>query len=227
MEEPFQMTAATRISFYFDPISPYVWLANAQLARIESPAVDIVFQPVLFAGLLNAHGQKGPAEIAAKRLYTFRDVMREAARLGLPFRGPPGHPFNSLLALRTCRAIDGQPERRRFAAALLGACWERGADLADMATLESLANGCGLDGAALLQAALAPANKQGLADDTAAAVNAGIFGVPTFSLDNELFWGGDRIDALHAYLSGQRIDDANLQRFLALPPAAQRKAALP
>ena len=86
------------VTFYFDPISPYSWLASKALGRIAEVAGEIAFQPVLFAGLLNAHGQRGPAEIAAERRYMFRDVLREATRAGLPFAGPPGHPFNSLQA---------------------------------------------------------------------------------------------------------------------------------
>lgn len=213
------------VTFYFDPVSPYAWLASKHIARIEAAGADVRFEPILFAALLNAHGQKGPAEIAAKRVYTFRDVMREAARLALPFRGPPGHPFNPLQALRMCRALDDQAQRRRFATAVFAASWERGEDVSALPTLLALARQCGLDGEALVRAAAEPALKQALADETARAIAAGVFGVPTFRVGDELFWGADRIDALLAWLAGERIDDANLQRFLALPPMAVRKPA--
>ena len=77
------------VTFFFDPVSPYAWLASKELRRIEAAGLTVNAQPVLFAGLLNAHGSKGPAEIPAKRLYTFRDVVRIAAQRGLTFRGPP------------------------------------------------------------------------------------------------------------------------------------------
>jgi 2-hydroxychromene-2-carboxylate isomerase len=210
------------VTFYFDPISPYAWLASKQLARIEAAGAVVLLEPVLFAGMLNAHGQKGPAEIAAKRNYTFRDVMREAARQQLRFRGPPGHPFNPLQALRMCRAIDIQSDRRRFALAVFAACWEDGDDVSSMPTLLALAARCDLDGAALAEAANAPKLKQELADATARAIADGVFGVPTFRFNDELFWGADRVDALLACLAGHTIDEANLQRFLALPPLAVR-----
>ncbi len=213
------------VTFYFDPVSPYAWLASKQIARIEATGAEVRFAPILFAGLLNAHGQKGPAEIAAKRIYTFRDVMREAARLRLPFRGPPGHPFNPLLALRMCRALDDQTQRRRFATAVFAASWERGEDVSSLPTLLALAAQCELDGDALATAAAEPALKQALADDTARAVADGVFGVPTFRVGDELFWGADRIDSLLACMAGQPIDEANLHRFLALPPMAVRKPA--
>ena len=219
------MRALPTVTFYFDPISPYVWLASKHIARIEAAGADVRFEPILFAGLLNAHGQKGPAEIAAKRVYTFRDVMREAARMELPFRGPPGHPFNPLQALRMCRALDDQAERRRFAMAVFAASWEDGDDVSALPTLLALASQCDLDGDALARAAAEAALKQALADDTARAIADGVFGVPTFRLGDELFWGGDRIDALLACLAGQHIDEAKLQRFLALAPSAVRKPA--
>jgi 2-hydroxychromene-2-carboxylate isomerase len=217
------MEPAARVTYYFDPVSPYAWLAAGSLTRIEAAGAQVLVQPVLFAGMLNAHGQKGPAEIAAKRAYTFRDVMRQAARRGLPFTGPPGHPFNPLLALRMCVALDDQAERRRLALALMAACWERGDDISDAATLVRLAHTCDLDGAQLADAALQPAVKQRLAADTEQAIAAGVFGVPTFRYGDELFWGADRIDALLWRLQGNTIDEQQLADFLARAPLAQRR----
>jgi 2-hydroxychromene-2-carboxylate isomerase len=209
--------------FYFDPVSPYAWLAASAIAPIEASGARVVFEPVLFAGLLNANGNKGPAEIETKRVYTFRDVMRQAARQGLPFSGPPGHPFNSLLALRMCTALAGQDMRRRLALALFSSCWERGEDISNAQALARIANDCGLDGAALVEAAQQPAVKQQLAATTEQAIADGVFGVPTFRYGDELFWGGDRVDALLWRMQGNTIDEGRLAQFLARPPLAQRK----
>jgi 2-hydroxychromene-2-carboxylate isomerase len=217
------MEAAAPVTYYFDPVSPYAWLAADSLARVEAAGAQVVVQPVLFAAMLNAHGQKGPAEIVAKRAYTFRDVMRQAARQGLRFSGPPGHPFNPLLALRMCAALDNQSERRRFALALMSACWERGDDISDPSILVRLAHACGLDGAQLAEAAQQAPIKQRLAADTEEAIAAGVFGVPTFRYKNELFWGADRIDALLWRLQGNTIDEQQLADFLARAPLAQRR----
>jgi 2-hydroxychromene-2-carboxylate isomerase len=212
------------VTFYFDPISPYVWLcASSAIERIEAAGAQVRMEPVLFAAMLNAHGNVGPAEIAAKRAYTFRDVMREAARRGLPFEGPPGHPFNPLPALRMCTALGDQRERRRFVLALLAACWERGEDISDEATLVGIAGACDLDGAGLQAATKQPEIKQRLAAATEQAVGAGVFGVPTFRLGDELFWGGDRVETLLWRLEGNGIDEGKLSCFLAKPPLAERK----
>jgi 2-hydroxychromene-2-carboxylate isomerase len=216
------MTPAV-VTFYFDPISPYVWLSAGAIGRIEAAGASAQLQPVLFAGMLNVHGQKGPAEIPSKRAYTFRDVMRQAARQDLPFAGPPGHPFNPLTALRMCAALSDQGERRRFALALLAACWERGEDISNAPTLARIARDCDIDGEGLLEAAQQPAIKQQLAADTERAIEDGVFGVPTFRLGDELFWGGDRVDTLLWRLQGNGIDEAKLEEFLARAPLAQRK----
>jgi 2-hydroxychromene-2-carboxylate isomerase len=215
--------APRRLDFYFDPVSPYVWLAMRSLDRLEAAAIEVRFVPVLFAGLLKAHGNLGPAEVPAKRSYIFRDVMREAARRGLPFAGPPGHPFNPLAALRMCTALEDDGDRRRLALALVAACWEDGADISDADVLRRLADGAGFDGDALLARAATPEVMGALAAATDAAIAAGIFGVPTYRLDGELFWGSDRIEALSWRLDGGAIDEKKLAAFLARPPLAQRK----
>ena len=210
---------------YADPVSPYAWLGLRNLGRLEAAGARIVVIPVLFAGLLNAHGNIGPAEVPAKRRYLFRDVMREAARRGLPFAGPPGHPFNPLLALRMCTAVADDTARGALLMALTCATWERGADLMDEATLASLADEAGLDGTVLLAAARTPAVKQALADATAQAVADGVFGVPTFRIagDEGLFWGADRIDALLWRMQGHGIDEDALREFCGREPMAQRR----
>jgi 2-hydroxychromene-2-carboxylate isomerase len=213
----------TTIRCYADPISPYAWLALTDLARIEAAGTRIVLVPVLFAGLLHAHGNIGPAEIDAKRRYLFRDVMREAARRGLPFSGPPGHPFNPLTALRMCTAVADDVHRRALFISFLRATWERGESLMDETTLIRLADDAGLDGAALAAAAQSPVVKQALADATARAAADGVFGVPTFQVEGELFWGADRIDALLWRLQGNGIDEDALREFVGREPLAQRK----
>jgi 2-hydroxychromene-2-carboxylate isomerase len=149
--------------------------------------------------------------------------MREAARRGLPFAGPPGHPFNPLTALRMCTALADDAQRRRLAlAALTAACWERGADISDAAVLARLADAAGFDGNGLLERAATPDVKQALLAATDEAIAEGVFGVPTYRVDGELFWGGDRIEALLWRLEGGAIDEQKLAAFLARPPLAQR-----
>ncbi|MBY0242856.1 MAG: 2-hydroxychromene-2-carboxylate isomerase [Burkholderiaceae bacterium] len=217
------MSEQPLVQFYFDPISPFAWLATKDISCIEATGCQVVFQPVLFAAMLTAHGNKGPAEIPAKRVHTFRDVMRLAAEMGLKFTGPPGHPFNPLMALRMATAITDPALRKAFVVAMYAACWERGKDVSQADVLIVLANDCGLDGAALADAAVTPAIKQQLAAATEMAIARGVFGVPTFEYQGEFFWGADRIDSLLWRIAGNRIDEAALQAFLDQPALSQRR----
>src|SRR5882757_9432220 len=98
--------------WYFDFISPFSYLQCEQLPALER-SVRIRYRPVLFAGLLGAHGHKGPAEIASKRRFTYRFVVCQAAKLGIPFKFPAAHPFNPLPLLRLAIVADCEPSAVR------------------------------------------------------------------------------------------------------------------
>ena len=139
------------IPFYFDVISPYAYLAWTQIhslaARYDRTIEPI---PVLFAGLLAANGQKGPAEIPRKREYLFKDIVRSAARLRVPLVPPATHPFNPLLALRVASADLGAAERRRLIDALFYATWGDGEDVSRIGVVSKIITDVGLDGDGLV-----------------------------------------------------------------------------
>lgn len=215
---------ATTVEFYFDPVSPYAWLAAEQLDRIMEADGQIACRPILLAALLNANGTKGPAEVPAKRAYTFRDVMRQAKRLNLPFRGPPSHPFNPLAALRAIQAVEDDTQRLKLTRHLLAAVWNEGADVSEPNGLRTALAGGGFDADALCTAAATSEVKLRLRETTQKAINVGVFGVPTFRLNGELFWGADRVDAVVWALKGGTIDEALYQDALARPAAAKRSS---
>jgi 2-hydroxychromene-2-carboxylate isomerase len=210
------------VQFYFDPVSPYAWLASKQLDRLIKAGLTIDCRPLLFAGLLSAHEQKGPAEIPAKRTYVFGDVLREASRHGYAFNGPPTHPYNPLRALRMCIVLEQPEERLVFAQALLSACWGEGKDLSSPDVLDRIADDCGFAAWKLGAAAEQAEIKNKLIVATNDAIAAGIFGVPTFCFNGELFWGSDRIDALLWRVDHPDEGDAKLKDFLQRKASAQR-----
>lgn len=218
------MTRAKQLDFYADPISPYVHIAwhRLKLLQAERPDIEVTVRPVLFAALLAHGGQLGPAEIPAKRVFTFKDVWRRCAELGLLVRGPAKHPFNPLTALRAVLAAP-EPARARAFEAVLNAGWTDGRDLGDPTVIADALAAAGLDGPALVASTHDPLIKQALVDATQAAIARGVFGVPTFGVGDELVWGQDRLADAVRILDGQDpIDPAFMATVLSRPAGAVR-----
>jgi len=194
---------ARPVDLYFDFISPYAYLALTQVEAFGARHdVDWQLRPVLYGALLDATGLIGPVEVASKRRYTLRDISRTAQTLGVPLVGPPAHPFRSLTALRTMLVFADRPEALRLTVALASACWADGEDLTDIGVLRHVVEDLGLPGEDLAERAAAGPIKAALRDSTEEALRAGVFGVPTFGVDGELFWGHDRMDQLGSRLAG-------------------------
>ncbi len=218
------MTERT-VSFYFDYISPYVYFAWPELRKITARhGCTLAPVPVLFAGLLTAQGNIGPAEIPAKRVYVFRDAQRLARDLDRPFRCPPSHPFRPLLPLRVTSAVERPEPRAQVIDALLDAVWGRGRAIDSPETIAVALAGTGLDSQDLVEKAGAPETKAALRDQTDAAVARGVFGVPSMMVGEELFWGFDSLAHLDRHLAGEpAYDEAELQRWREVPATAGRK----
>jgi len=213
------------LRFYFDYVSPYAYLAWTQihaLAARHGRQVDPV--AVLFAGMLEAHGTLGPAEVPAKRRYIYRDAVRTAARIGVAFESPPVHPFNPLVALRVSGLDIASGQRRALIDALFAAAWTGGGGIAGPADVARAAARAGLDGEALVSAAATAEAKARIRCQTDQAIAAGAFGVPTIIADGELFWGLDSLANLEAFLRGAAPSDpAGLARWESAPVRVTRK----
>ncbi|QDL36241.1 2-hydroxychromene-2-carboxylate isomerase [Rhodoferax sediminis] len=187
------------ITFYLDFISPYAYLAFEQLPEaLLGLSYSVTHKPLLFAGLLKHHGQLGPAEIAPKRDWTYRQVLWLAHRHGIDMQLPAAHPFNPLALLRLAVACNAQGTPNRYVCeTVFRHVWRGGAEAADPVRLQALA------------AQLVPARdangdevKAQLKAHTDEAIAARVFGVPTFAVDDKLFWGFDALPMLRAYCEG-------------------------
>jgi 2-hydroxychromene-2-carboxylate isomerase len=213
-----------RADWYFDFVSPFAYLQCEQLAALETK-IDIRYRPILFAGLLQAHGHKGPAEIAAKRLFTNRFVVWQARKLGITLKFPPVHPFNPLPLLRLAVAADGDAEVVR---SIFRFVWRDGR-LGDLPIeWAELMTMLGPSAAASeLESLSASVDvKEALRRNTDTAIARGIFGVPTLAVGSELFWGSDATAMAVEYIAhGCRYSDPEMTRVASLPIGAERDPA--
>jgi 2-hydroxychromene-2-carboxylate isomerase len=206
-----------KVTWVFDVISPFAYLSFKQLPQLPQP-VDVEFMPVLFAGMLNHFGQKGPAEIDSKRRFTYRFALWRARKMGVAMRMPPNHPFNPIMALRLIIAAGStQPAIDR----VLDAVFLHGRDVADAGVIAELADALGVsEPASALQA---PDVKQKLRANTDWAIQRGVFGVPTLVVDGEIFWGHDAFEMAADYLRDKtQFADADMRAIDTLPIGVTR-----
>lgn len=176
------------IEFAFDYASPWSYLADATLERHFGDAT-IDYLPVYLRGF-SAFAQGVPYS-AAKLAYLLDDFTRSAAHANVAVKMPPVFPINGVHALRAAVAAKRSGGFRALHAALFRAAWLEGRDLSDKSVVVELARGLGLD--AVAEAVDSPAIKDELRARTEAVIARGAFGVPTFFVGAQMFWGHDRM----------------------------------
>ncbi|MBX3197600.1 MAG: 2-hydroxychromene-2-carboxylate isomerase [Labilithrix sp.] len=196
--------SATRrvLEVFWDFSSPFAYLGALQVDAVAARAgAEVRWHPILLGGLFRSLG--GPeVPLAtfseAKQRYTLVDLQRWAAYWRLPFRFPSRFPTHSLKALRLYLAL---PDERRagYREATFRACWADDRDITDEAVLVDCAGGDTLARDALARAG-GDDVKAALRTSTEDAAARGVFGVPTFIVDGELYWGQDRLELVEAAL---------------------------
>lgn len=213
------------IHFVFDFLSPYAYLAATQIDRIaKEHNCHVAHVPVLFAALLNHHGQLGPAEIPSKRAYVMKNCVRLAAELGVPLQPPRTHPYNPLLALRVATVEMPQADTSKLLHSLWQAAWVTGGGLDGPEVVRDAIVDAGLDADVILQQAGESDPKKKLISNGQWAIDAGVFGVPTFLADQELFWGVDSLSHLENYLRGEDcVTQDQVRAWANIEPSSVRK----
>ncbi|MCP5267062.1 MAG: 2-hydroxychromene-2-carboxylate isomerase [Burkholderiaceae bacterium] len=209
-------TDSTGIEWFFDPISPFAYLQSTRLRSLASRA-RLTCTPVLFAGLLEHHGNKGPAEVAPKRQWTFEHVAWLAWREAIPLKLPAAHPFVPLPLLRAAIAggctLDVVERIFRFV-------WVDGHLPQDANAYARLLNSLQIDAADVERTEV----KAALRQNTERAIESGVFGVPTLRIDGHNFWGQDATDMALAWLERSPFFESDLLRQArALPQGVSRR----
>ena len=178
---------ARRTQWYFDFASPFAYL---QFERFDTlaPTLTIELKPIVLGAILAHLQTQGPAETPHKRIFTYRMAQFRAEQDGIPYKMPPVHPFHPIRVLRLAVALGATHDVVRT---IFRFIWAEGRDVTDVQGGAHLSERLGLDADDALARAEAPEVKIALRENTEAAIAAGVFGVPTFAYDGELYWGDD------------------------------------
>ena len=202
-----------KVDWYFDFISPFAYLQFSQFKRFEND-LSITIHPVVFGALLKHWGQLGPAEIVPKRIFTYRFFKWKAARLGIEYTMPPSHPFNPLPALLSCIAGNSTYEVTKEIFDIIYKQGEQPDQKEGREKLETLLNKYPSEYSELDESAL----KKILRTNTSRAIENGVFGVPTFVVDRQIFWGGDSSDMMLDFIKNPELfSSEEMKRVSSMP----------
>lgn len=191
------------IEFYFDFSSPYSYIASEVIDGLAGKyGRKVKWRPMLLGVVFQKTGQPLLVNVPLKGEYSMRDFARSARYHGVPFTFPAKFPLSTVSAARAYYWLHGQDcaKARQFAHAVFRAYWVDGRDISDLAVLQDIAAASGVDGAALAAGIATPEIKERLKAETDTALAKGMCGAPYFVVDNEPFWGADRLPQIEKWL---------------------------
>ena len=181
--------------FYFDFVSPYSFLAHKQIRKIEKrEGVKIRYKPILVGGLHNLHGIKAPAFIPAKAKHMIRDCKLIAAKNGVKFKFNSYFPIRSLNLMRGVFVAEEDNIKGYYIDSIFNTIWQDGLNMNDQVIIEKVLKNLNVNPKTFILRSTSSLVKDSLRKKTNEAYEKGIFGAPSFLVNNKIFWGQDRIE---------------------------------
>ncbi|WP_323121750.1 2-hydroxychromene-2-carboxylate isomerase [Burkholderia alba] len=202
---------ASQPVWFYDFLSPFTYLLLEQ--HDKWPNMPFALVPVSLPDLHRHWGQRPAAEVPAKRVFTYRHALFRAEQLGIPFKMPPAHPFDSSKALRLAIALQADLVTVRE---IFRFIWRDGRDPSTPDGFAALCARLGVEhGESLIDF---EETREQLRRNTADAIALGVFGVPTFWLNTQLFWGEDALPmVLYCARTPNWLESKEVKRISALP----------
>jgi 2-hydroxychromene-2-carboxylate isomerase len=197
---------AKSFEFLFDFGGPNGYLAYKMLSDLcARTGAEVVYVPILLGGLFKLTNNQAPmmryAETPAKQKYEMLEFQRFVNAHAISFKMNPRFPLNTLYVMRGAIAAQRLGCFAPYMDAVMAAMWHDGADMGDLDVVRDVMDKAGLNSAALLALADDPEVKAELIANTEAAAKRGAFGVPTFFVGEEMFWGKERLGQVEAALT--------------------------
>lgn len=214
------------LNFYFDFLSPFSYFAWMKLQVVAKELnLKVNYKPVALGPLLNHWQIKGPGEVTPKREFLLKQCLRYAAKHQIEFTTPKTHPFNSLYALRLALKGTAGDSQEKVIEALWKAGWQTRIDMGEPEELLAALRRHDLPADELYEKSFTKEAKVELKSNIQEAISYGAFGVPSFVVDGELFWGNDAIEDLRNFILGNDpLDREKLQNLLDSTPRAAAQA---
>ena len=181
--------------FYFDFISPYSFLAHKEMRKIENKTnIKISYKPILLGGLHNLHGIKAPAFIPAKAKHMIRDCKLIAERNNVKFKFNSYFPVNSLNLMRGVLVAEEDNIKNYYIENVFNTIWQDGLNMNDENIIQKVLKNLNINPKTFGLRITSALIKDSLRKITSNAYEKGIFGAPTYVVNNKIFWGQDRIE---------------------------------
>ena len=181
--------------FYFDFISPYSFLAHQQIKKVEKKfTVKINYKPILLGGLHNLHGIKAPAFIPSKAKFMIRDCKLIAEKNKIKFKFNSYFPINTVNLMRGVFIAEEDNFKSYYIDQIFEAVWRDGLNMNDQNIIERVLKNLNVNPKTFFLRLTTQNNKDLLKNKTSEAYQRGIFGAPTFYINNKIFWGQDRLE---------------------------------
>ena len=183
------------LEFYFDFISPYSFLAHKQMRKIENnEGVKVIYKPILLGGLHNLHGIKAPAFIPAKAKHMVRDCKLIAEKNNIRFKFNSYFPIRSLNLMRGVLVAEEDNIKKYYIDNIFNTIWQDGLNMNDTIVIQKILQNLNINPKTFSLRTTSSLIKDLLKKRTNDAYEKGVFGAPTFLVNNKIFWGQDRIE---------------------------------
>ena len=181
--------------FYFDFVSPYSFLAHKEIIKIEKKnSIKIKYKPILLGGLHNLHGIKAPAFIPAKAKHMIRDCKLIAEKNKIKFKFNSYFPIRSLNLMRGVFVAEEDNYKSYYIDAIFDSIWQDGLNMNDENIIQKVLKNLNVNPKTFLLRSASSSVKESLRKRTNEAYEKGIFGAPSFVVNNKIFWGQDRLE---------------------------------